>query len=161
MTHTVTVQDRLDAHDLARSFLSTLDIALETTRAEVAYYDRVQVTGGYVLVAENGLILSRQGSPLVYLLYGGNDGLKRACNFTTQKEAEATLKRWNDALTTEQRAAGCILKWTSRDAAVRARARQLEALKKTAQAAVARTSDPYFDASPAGQDFEANEGRYL
>lgn len=153
-----TVNDRIEAHEGAVSVEKAVERAIAATEAEIARLARIPyATGGYVLMATGGMALVRVfGMKPGYNLHGVIDGLRAAENFTTMSEAVKVRDRWNNALAPAQIEAGCGVEVRVRtDALERVLFAQRKALA-TAKDQVSRTSDPYFDASPSAQHFDAN-----
>lgn len=150
-THTVSVNDRIEAVDNAQALKGSLEVAIAAAQKEVDYYDRLQYsTGGYLLTTKDGLVQKRgyAGQPILYFPL---DGVRSANNFITQKQAEAAQRRW--AL--DNPANPLVI--TTRNSAVRDNLMRLQ-LQLTQATRVIRDGDPYFDASPSAQYADANGG---
>lgn len=154
--------------DVVQDIFDTLSPALPRLKDAVAYYDQNDdmkyITGGYVLRAGGSSFLARKGSPLTWQLYwGGEDGVKSAAKFVTQREAEQRRDAWNAALTDAQRAEGQAVEVVGHQDACRSFLRNVETSIKACEDYFAdlEARNLYGDPSGPAQDFDANEGRYL
>ncbi len=130
-----------------------LEDALRAARAALRYYsgDNRYATGRYCLVSEDGRFVVRDGAPLRYRLYDGDDGLKAAYG-----EVSSTYEQRRYLI---EHDLGVKLRWIGHVDAIRQRIRQIEAAQDAWAAEQAHRL--YGDASGAAQSFDANEGRYL
>lgn len=102
--------------DVVQGIFATLSAALPRLKEAVAYYDQNDdmkyIVGGYVLRAGGSSFLARKGAPLTWQLYwGGEDGVKSAAKFVTQREAEQRRDLWN-----AKRRRGSPPRWSCRSA---------------------------------------------
>lgn len=154
----MTIQETIEAGDVALTLAGYFKQQIILTEAEVAYYERTGATGGYLLISRDFRFVTRGGHGSALQLEVARDALKSnpLQQFHTQKDAEAAQAKWNANHTGDD-----FVVWYTRAGAVQRLLGRLKLSLSAAETTARALSDPYFDASPAAQDFEANEGRYL
>jgi hypothetical protein len=146
----MSMQDRLDYLDTQSAIASYLRRQIVLTQAEIAYYDRAQTHGNYMLITADHRVMVR-GHAGVRGLAEMVDLNQTYIGCITQKDATRILTAWNATASAEDQ-----VKWSTRDVEVGRLLRRQQTKLRNVEAVIASNGDVQFDGSPSAQQFEAD-----